>query len=86
MRQLRQLSELLNTMPVWVQFAIAAGLIAYSCASVYGRFNLEFGAKVFSNVAKNEIRENKSHIFQYTVMPLLVTIGYLGLLAVTYAA
>jgi len=86
MRQLRQLSELLDSMPVWVQFAIAAGLIAYSFVSVYGRFNLQFGAKAFSNIAKNEIRENKAHIFQYTVIPLIVTIGYLVLLAVKYAA
>ncbi|MEM7501800.1 MAG: hypothetical protein AAF417_07135 [Pseudomonadota bacterium] len=86
MRQLRQLSEMLDSMPVWLQFAIAVGLVAYSFVSVYGRFNLQFGAKAFSKIPKNEIRKNKAHIVQYTVIPLLVTVGYLGLLITKYTS
>ena len=86
MSQLRQLSEMLDTMPVWLQFAIAAALVAYSFVSVYGRINLQFGAKAFSKIPMDEIRENKAHIFQYTVIPLIVTIGYLALLVAKYTA
>ncbi len=86
MRQLRQLSEMLDSMPVWVQFAIAAVLILYSFVSVYGRINLQFGAKAFSRIDKSEIRENKVHIFQYTIVPLFVTIGYLALLLSKYTS
>ena len=86
MRQFRQLSEMLDSMPVWLQFAIAIGLVAYSFVSVYGRINLQFGAKAFSKIPENEIRENKAHILQYTVIPLLVTVGYLGLLVTKYTS
>ena len=73
-------------MPVWLQVAIAIGLVAYSFVSVYGRINLQFGAKAFSKIPESEIRENKAHIIQYTVIPLLVTVGYLGLLVTKYTS
>jgi hypothetical protein len=81
---LRQLSQMLDSMPVWLQFVIAVGLVAYSAAAVYGRIDPGFGAKVFSKIPEDEIQTNKSHILQYTVIPVAVTFGYLALLAVKY--
>jgi hypothetical protein len=85
MRQLRQLAELLDVMPAWAQFAIAAGLLAYSFATIYGRMNVEFGAKLFSKVPRDQIRTNPAHILQYTIIPVGVTIGYLLLLFSKYS-
>lgn len=84
MRQLRQLSQLLDSFPVWLQFGIAIGLVAFSLVAVYGRIDVRFGAKVFSKIPPEEIQTNKSHIYQYTVVPVLVTLGYLALLAGKY--
>lgn len=81
MRQLSQLSQLLDAMPVPVRIAVALFLVAYSVVAIYGRINLEFGAKVFSTIPPEEIRTNIGHIFQYTIIPIIVTIGYLSLLA-----
>ena len=82
MRSLGQLAQMLDSMPPWAQFAIAAGLLAYSFVAVYGRMNVGFGAKVFSRIPLEEIRTNRAHILQYTVIPVAVTIGYLVLLLV----
>jgi hypothetical protein len=71
---------MLDSMPVWIQFALAAFLVVYCIVSVYGRFNVNFGAKVFSKIPPHEIRSNQGHILQYTGIPLAVTIGYLILL------
>ncbi|MCG8590327.1 MAG: hypothetical protein MJE66_13645 [Proteobacteria bacterium] len=80
MRQLRQLSELVDNLPVWAQLAIAVALVAYSLVAIYGRIDLDFGAKAFSKIPRDQIRTNTAHIVQYTVVPLLVTIGYLVIL------
>jgi len=84
MRMLRQLSEMLDTMPVWARFAVAGALVLYSIVSVYGRIDVRFGAKVFSKIPPNEIRTNQSHVFAYTGVPLAVTVGYLILLWARY--
>lgn len=83
---LRQLSNLLGVLPVWAQVAIALFLVSFSVVTVYGRMNVDFGAKVFSRVPKEEIRTDKGHIFEYTVVPVIVTAGYLILLFARYAA
>lgn len=85
MRQLRQLAQMLDSMPTWAQFAIAAGLLLYSFAAIYGRLNLDFGAKVFSKIPRDEIKTNMGHILRYTILPTLVTIGYLLLLIAKYS-
>ena len=80
MRQLQNLAEMLDSMPVWGQYALAAFLVVYSIVSIYGRINVNFGAKVFSKIPPNEIRTNQGHILAYTGIPLALTIGYLILL------
>ena len=85
MRQLQQLSQLLDSMPAPVQILIAIGLIAYSFVAVYGRFNLDFGAKAFSQIPRDEIRTNTGHVIQYTIIPVIVTVGYLLLLIAKYS-
>lgn len=84
MRPLRQLEGLIDALPVWGQFAIAAGLIIFSILSIYGRINVAVGAKVFSKIPADEIRSNIPHIIGYTVIPVIVTIGYLLLLTSKY--
>jgi|688.fasta_scaffold2005835_1 hypothetical protein len=84
MRQLRQLSQLLETMPFPARIAVALFLVAYSVVAIYGRINVEFGAKVFSKIPPEQIRTNMGHIFQYTIVPVIVTIGYITLLAATF--
>ncbi len=76
MRTLRQLSGMLDSMPLAAQVLLAAVLVAYSVVSVYGRLNTAFGARVFSRVPKERIRSDAAHIFKYTIVPLIVTCGY----------
>ena len=80
MRLLRQLSTILDGLPLWGQILIAVGLVLYSTVSLYGRINVKFGDKLFSKVASDRIRTNTSHILRYTLIPAIVTIGYLLLL------
>lgn len=80
MRQLRQLSTMLDSMPPAIQALLAFFLIAFTCVSIYGRYNLEFGGKVFSNIPKEKIQSDFFHIVQYTCIPAFVTVGYLSLL------
>ena len=80
-RQLRQLSDIIDQVPPWGQALIAVGLICFSLLSIYGRINTTFGAKIFSKIPEKDIRTNKAHITQYTVIPVMVTISYLFLLA-----
>lgn len=84
MRALRQLEALIDQMPLWGQIAVGAFLVIYSILSVYGRINPSLGRKVFSKIPESEIRTNKPHIMGYTVIPVLVTIGYLILLINKY--
>ena len=81
MPQLRQLTQLLDSMPLWVQVLIAAFLTVFSLISIYGRINLAFGKRVFSRIEPEEIRSNVGHIIEYTVVPVIVWIGFLVLLA-----
>lgn len=81
MRQLRQLSQLLESMPVWAQILVAVFLTAYAIASIYGRVNIAVGRHVFSKIPPEEIRTNTGHIIQYTVIPVIVWVGFLVLLA-----
>lgn len=77
MRMLRQLSETLESIPVWGQILICLFLVGYSFVSIYGRINTKFGAKAFSRIPEDRIRKDKGHIFQYTIIPAVVTIGFL---------
>jgi hypothetical protein len=81
MRQLEQLRSLLDIMPVAVQAGIALFLTVFSLASIYGRFNTSAGKVLFSRIPPEEIQTNVGHIFQYTVIPCAVWIGFLILLA-----
>ncbi len=80
MRMLRQLESLFETMPPWAQWAVGAFLLLFSIASVVGRFSPAIGAKVFSRIPPERLRKDVGHILAYTVVPLLVTVGYLVLL------
>lgn len=71
---------MLDSIPVWAQILIAIGLVAYSIVAIYGRINLKFGTKAFSKIPSDQIRSNIPHIIQYTVVPMMVTIGYLAML------
>lgn len=85
MTQLRQLSELFDRMPMAVVAGVAIGLVVYSVVATYGRINLDFGAKVFSRVPRERLRSDVFHITRYTVIPVVVTLGFLALLAVRLA-
>ena len=85
MRQIRQLSEMLDSMPGWAQVLLAIGLVAYSFVAIYGRINTEFGAKAFSKIPEDEVRTNIGHILQYTVIPVIVTVVYLLMLWTKYS-
>lgn len=84
MRLLRQFSQMLDSLPVAAQILIAVGLVAFSFVTIYGRINLNFGSKAFSKIPREEIRSNLGHIINYTVVPVIVTIGYLILLVEKY--
>ena len=73
-----------QNLPMWGQMLIAFGLICFSCVSLYGRINLEFGEKIFAKIPKQKIRSNVGHIFMYTVSPIGVTIGYIAFLLKQY--
>ena len=76
MRLLRQLEGLIEGWPLWAQLLVGAALLAFSVASIYGRINPSFGVKVFSKVPEDQIRTNWVHIIGYTIVPVIVTIGY----------
>ena len=76
MRLLRQLEGLIEGWPLWAQLLVGVALLAFSVASIYGRINTSFGVKVFSKVPEDQIRSNWIHIIGYTVVPVIVTIGY----------
>jgi hypothetical protein len=67
----------MDQMPLWGQVLVGALLIVFSILSTYGRINPKVGAKVFSKIPESEIRTNKAHILSYTIIPIVVTIGYL---------
>lgn len=75
-----KLSRLLETIPVWGQILIAIFLVGFSIVSVYGRIDLGFGAKAFSRIPRHRLRSDVGHIVQYTVIPVITTIGFLVLL------
>ncbi len=85
MRLLRQLEGLIEGLPPWGQVLLGLFLGAYSILSVYGRFNPGVGKKLFSKIPESEIRTNKIHILGYTVIPVIVTVGYFFLLFNKYA-
>jgi hypothetical protein len=84
MRILFDLEQLSETIPLWAQLLIAILLVSYSVVSVYGRVNTVFGSKAFSRVPESQLRSNRTHIVKYTVIPVIVTLGYLYLLSKQY--
>ncbi len=76
---------MVEELPLWGQILLGLFLGAYSILSVYGRFNPGFGKKLFSKIPESEIRTNKIHILGYTVIPVIVTVGYFFLLFNKYA-
>ncbi len=70
---------------MWGQILIGLFLVVYSILSVYGRMNPSVGKKLFSKIPKSEIRTNKLHILSYTVVPIIVTLGYFVLLFNKYS-
>jgi hypothetical protein len=80
-RQLRRLNQLLESMPVWAQILVAVFLTAFAVATIYGRIDPAIGRRLFSRIPTEEIRTNVGHIIQYTVIPVIVWIGFLVLLA-----
>ena len=85
MRLLYQLENMVHQWPLWAQLGAGAFLVVYSVASVYGRINPRFGIKIFSRVPEAEIRTNKGHIISYTVVPVIVTVGYALILLRLYS-
>jgi hypothetical protein len=77
----RNLERLFDGLSPTLRLVIAAALVAFSLASIYGRINTRCGAKIFSKVPEQEIRSNRWHPVRYTVIPVLVTAGFLSLLA-----
>lgn len=86
MRRFRQLTQMLDSLPEWARVGIAVVLVAYSFAAIYGRINLDFGARAFSKIPREEIRSNVAHIVSYTVIPVAATIVYLALLIGQYTS
>ena len=80
MRILRQLEGLIDGLPPWGQILLGVALLAYSILSIYGRVNVSVGKKIFSKVPEDQIRSNWVHIIGYTVVPVIVTVGYFFLL------
>ena len=76
MRILRQLEGLIDGLPPWGQVLLGMALLAYSGLSIYGRVNVSVGKKIFSKVPEDQIRTNWVHIIGYTVVPVIVTVGY----------
>ena len=73
----RQLKDLMPALPLEFKIVLGLFFLLISVISVYGRINLNFGMNVFSRVRnREEIRKNAWHIFQYTLIPVLVTIYY----------
>jgi hypothetical protein len=70
MRQLRQFSTIVDTLPVWGQILIAVGVVVYAIISLYARINVKFRARVFSKVPSDQIRTNVRHIIRYTAAPV----------------
>ena len=71
-------------LPFWGQMSLLAFLALLSILSIYGRINVDFGAKCFSRISKEQIRSSKIHIFQYTVLPIIATLFYIWLLSQQY--
>ena len=80
MRFLRQLEGLIEGWPLWGQILLGVALLAYSVLSIYGRFNTTLGSKIFSKIPEEEIRTNWIHIIGYTIVPVIITVGYFLLL------
>lgn len=84
MRQIHQLEQFIDQIPPWGQFLIALFLLVFSILSLYGRYNTKVGSKVFSKIPADQIRSNWGHIIGYTIIPIIVTVGYFVLLAERY--
>ncbi len=79
MRALEQLSRLYDSMPIWLRVVVGLFLVGFSFASVYGRIDTRFGRSLFSRIPESEIRSDVGHILGYTVVPVLVTLGFAAL-------
>ncbi len=64
-----------------VQVGIAVLMTVLSLASIYRRFNTSAGKVLFARLPPEQIQSSIGHIFQYTVIPCVVWIGFLILLA-----
>ena len=84
MRALDRFEGLVDGLPPWGQIVLALCLVAFSVLSVYGRINTRFGGKIFSKIPDSEIRTNSFHILRYTIIPVIITLGYLTLLLKKY--
>lgn len=80
LRLFRQVETFIDTAPFWAQIAMGILLLAISIVMIYGRINTQFGKKIFSKIPEEEIRTNKLHIIEYTVIPVLATAVYFYLL------
>ena len=74
--KIRQLQLMIEDLPLWGKIALGSFFVIYSILSIYGRFNVKLGHKLFSRIPENEIRTNKTHILSYTIIPIIVTMTY----------
>ena len=82
MREIRQLIRMIDVLPGFIQILIAAFLVAFCAVSVYSRINTGFGARLFDRISKDSFNNGMPHVISYTVIPILVTLGYLLILMV----
>lgn len=78
---MKQYRNVFENSPIWLRYGLAGFLVSYCLASIWGRIDLRFGAKIFSQVAPQHIRTDIWHIVMYTIIPVLLTTYYLSLFA-----
>ena len=86
MEKIVQLSRVFETMPIAAQIFVGLVLVGFAGASIYSRINLDFGAKTFSGIPREQLRTNKAHIACYTGIPVLLALSFLLLLVVHHTA
>ena len=73
----------LGGFPLCLRVSVTCVVCAFALLSLWGRFNLNVGEKIFSRLRREEIRTNWGHIVNYTIAPLFVAIVVLILFLLT---
>ncbi|MAS92132.1 MAG: hypothetical protein CMO55_02955 [Verrucomicrobiales bacterium] len=78
--------EVFEVMPIYAQIFVGAIIFAFAAASVYSRINLNFGAKTFSGIPREQLRTNVGHILVYTGIPVVLAIAFFTMVAIYYTS